>query len=77
MKADGAIVGVHQLFEEVFRAADTASDDDPTWAFSDAQGIRVAGFGLKRLLLSLLPKSLGEDVRRAAHFAIADVGKDV
>jgi len=77
MKADGAIIGVHPLFEEVFRAADTASDDDPTWALSDAQGARVAGSGLKRLLLSLLPKSLGDDVRRAAHFAIADVGKNV
>lgn len=76
MKTDGAIIGVNQLFEEVFRYADTASDADPTWAFSDAQGIRMARSGLKRLFLSFLPKSLGEEVRQATHFAIVDVGRD-
>ena len=30
--------------------------DNPAWAFSDAQGARVAGSGIKRFLLSLLPE---------------------
>ena len=76
MKADGAISTVGTFFEEIFRYAEGRSDCDPTWGLSDAMGGRVASRALTRFVLSLLPKKLGKDVRRAAHFAVRDVSKE-
>lgn len=42
---------------------------------SDSRGANVAGSALKRLFLSLIPKGLGDDVKKAAHFAVKDVAK--
>jgi len=75
MKHDGAIISVEMFFEEIVQYAESASGDDPTWGFSDERGIEIAGSALKRLVLSLLPRNLGEDVRRAAHFAVVDIGR--
>lgn len=74
MKRDGAIISVETFFEDVFRFGEDASGDDPTWGFSDRMGSKVAVSAFKRLILSLIPKKLGEDVTRAAHFAITDIG---
>jgi hypothetical protein len=74
MKNDQAIQSVERFFESVFRFAETANDDDPTWGFSDAQGIGIAGSALKRVVLSLLPKSLDADYKRAEHFVVRDAG---
>jgi hypothetical protein len=38
-------------------------------------GGRTAGSALKRVILSLLPKDLGADYRRAEHFVIRDVSE--
>jgi hypothetical protein len=75
MKNDQAIQSVERFFESVFRFADSTNDEDPTWGFSDAQGIGIAGSALKRVVLSLLPKSLEEDYKKAEHFAVRDVGR--
>ncbi len=73
MKKDGAIPSVEQFFEQIIRFAERSGDSDPTWGFSDAQGVAIAGSALKRLCLSLLPRKLGEDAQRLEHFAIRDV----
>ena len=74
MKRDGAITSVPRFFEQIFRYAQQAPADDPTWGFSDKMGLHVAGGAIKRVVLSLLPRKLDEDYRRAEHFAVRDVG---
>ena len=73
MLRDQAILSVRRFFEDVFRFADAVQTPDPTWGFSDQMGTRTAGSALKRVILSLLPKDLGAEYRRAEHFAIRDV----
>ena len=74
MKKDGAILSVETFFENVFRFADSAGGDDPTWGFSDTMGYKTAGSAFKRFILSLMPKKLGEDVNRVVHFSVQDIG---
>jgi hypothetical protein len=73
MIRDHAIHSVRRFFEDVFRFAESVTDPDPTWGFSDEMGVRTAGSALKRVILSLLPEELGAAYRRAKHFAIRDV----
>ncbi len=73
MKADGAIRSVETCFESIFRFAEQCDGDDPAWGFSDAQGRAMAGSALRRLVLSLLPKKLGDDAERAVHFVARDM----
>ena len=73
MIRDKAIHSVRRFFEDVFRFAEGVKAPDPTWGLSDEMGTRTAGSALKRVILSLLPKDLGADYRRAEHFAIRDV----
>jgi hypothetical protein len=73
MKTDQAIQSVERFFEAVFRFVESANDEDPTWGFSDSQGIGVAGSALKRVVLSLLPKGLDAEYRKAEHFAVRNV----
>ena len=75
MKSDQAIPSIERFFETVFRFAESANDEDPTWGFSDKQGIGVAGSALKRVVLSLLPKGLDSDYKKAEHFVVRDVGR--
>jgi hypothetical protein len=70
-----SIRSIETFFEVIFRFAESASDEDPTWGFSDARGLDVAGSALKRVVLSLLPKELGEDYKRAEQFVVQDVGR--
>jgi hypothetical protein len=73
MKADGAITSVGWFFERIFRYAERQDGSDPTWGFSNQAAKHVAGSALKSLLISLLPKGLQEDIKRAFHFAVRDV----
>ena len=66
---------LHVLIEKIFRYAESSDDSDPTWGFSDQQGISVAGSALKNLALSVCPKKLGDDVKKAGHFAVKDIGR--
>lgn len=75
MMADQAIQSIERFFELIFRFAESANDEDPTWGFSDKQGIGVAGSALKRVVLSLLPRGLDADYKKAEHFAVRDVGR--
>ena len=74
MRGDQAIQSIERFFESVFRFAESANDDDPTWGFSDSQGIEVAGSALKRVVLGLLPKGLDAEYKKAEHFAVRNVG---
>lgn len=75
MKQDGAILSVETFFEQIFQFTESCKVGGPTWGFSAAKGIRSAGSVLKNLVLSLLPKELGDDVKRTMHFAVKDIGK--
>jgi hypothetical protein len=75
MENDNAIQSIERFFESIFRFAESANDEDPTWGFSDKQGIKIACSALKRFVLSLLPKKLGEDYVKMEHFAVRDVGQ--
>ena len=73
MKSDGAIINVETFFEKIFLYAENASGNDPTWGFSNKLGAEKAGSAFIRFILSLLPETLAEDIKRAAHFAVADI----
>ena len=70
MKKDGAFASIEQFFRSIIRFSSSAQNDDPTWGFSDQQGLRVAGSALKRVILSLLPRKLGDDYKKAEHFVV-------
>jgi hypothetical protein len=74
MIEDKTIHSVETFFEVICRYAETAGDTNPTAKFSDLQGVKVAGSALKRIVLSLLPKQLGDDAVKASHFAVRDIG---
>ena len=67
-----AIPSVEEFFERIFRYAKSASGDDPTWGFSDAEGLHRGKRSLVDVVLSLLPKNIGEELRRVAVFAASD-----
>lgn len=73
MKECGAIESVETFFERIFRFAEGAQGTDPAWGFSDEQGKRVAGSTLRSLVLSLLPKEVAKDAKRAVHLAARDM----
>ena len=73
MKQIGAIADVETFLEKVIRYAEKPSSIDPTWGFSDKAGVDVAGSAFRSLIVSLLPESLREDVKKAAHFAVSDI----
>lgn len=73
LKESKAIAGVERFFEDIFRFAESAPSDDPTWGFSDQQGISTTGSAIKRLVLAVLPKDIGTDINRISQFAVRDV----
>ena len=70
-----AIDAVESFFESIFKYAERCDIDDPTWGFSDQQGGNVVVSALKRLVLSVLPNDIGEDVKKACNFAVVDLSK--
>jgi hypothetical protein len=73
MKGDRVFESVEQLFGDIFRYAETQNGEDPTWGFSDQTGVRLASSAFKQMLLSLLPKGISEEARKAFYFAVADI----
>jgi hypothetical protein len=66
-----AITSVETFFGRIFQYAEEASGEDPTWGYSDKEGVGC----LKRFVLSLLPMKLGKEAEKAAHFAVRDLKK--
>lgn len=75
MKSDGAITSAGLFFERIFQYSESATGDDPTWGFSDSLAGSSSASALKRFVLALLPKELGKDISRIAHFAVTDVSQ--
>lgn len=72
MKKDGAFETVEIFFKRIVDYAKSSSGDDPTWGYSDYEGLKFGGSALKRLILSLLPKALAADYEKAKHFVVVD-----
>lgn len=72
-KADGAIQTIEMFIEKVCQLAEKQKGDDPTWWLSDQLGLTIAKSGLKGLILSLLPKGIEPDIKRAFHVAARDI----
>jgi hypothetical protein len=70
-----AINSVSALLEDIVVATEKHTGNDPTWAFSDSQGLRIAGSALKRFLLSLLPAWARDDAARGFHFYVKDLDR--
>jgi hypothetical protein len=73
MVGDGAISSVETFFQSIFNFAETSDGIDPAWGFSDKQGLKLTKNILSRVLLSFLPKNIGDDVSKLAHFGVIDV----
>lgn len=73
MKKDKAIESTRRFFEDIFHFVEEYKGKDPVWAFSDKQGVIKAKSGLKDLILSILPKKLGELYAEAQHLVVRDI----
>jgi hypothetical protein len=65
---------VSQLFETVFRYAESQNDVDPTWGLSDRLGLKIAGSGVWDVIVGVLPESVRASVRAARHLVAQDIG---
>lgn len=70
-KRIGAINSVHEFFECIFRYAENAKEDDPTWGFSDSMGVATGWEGLLNVLLSLFPKNIGSELKKIGAFRVS------
>jgi hypothetical protein len=75
LEYDGALSNAGMLFERILAYAETCKADDPTWGFSDAMGMNVAGSALKNLFISILPAPLRKNAAVAFNFTSKDMGK--
>lgn len=75
LKRTGSIPTVMNLFEEIFRYAESQYSFNPAWGLSDTLGKSGAKSGLLNILLSLLPKGIGKEAAKIGHFAVIDVSK--
>ncbi|MCP4605881.1 MAG: hypothetical protein GY847_36105 [Proteobacteria bacterium] len=75
MKKDKAIVSARRFFEDIFSFVDEYDGTDPVWDLSDQQGAIKAKSGLKRLILSVLPKPLRELYSEAKHLVVRDISR--
>jgi hypothetical protein len=73
MKKDKAIESVRRFFEDIFRFVDEYDGKNPVWDLSDQQGAVKVKSGLKRLILSVLPKKLQEFYLEARHLVVRDI----
>lgn len=72
-KADGAIPSVPNLFEKIFRFAETQLGDDPTWGLSDRLALDTGQNALWNLVAGFLPESIRRDTQRVRHFLVTDL----
>jgi len=75
MKKDKAIESTRRFFEDIFSFVDEYDGTDPVWDLSDQQGAIKAKSGLKRLILSVLPKPLRELYSEAKHLVVRDISR--
>jgi len=75
MKKDKAIESTRRFFEDIFCFVDGYDGKDPVWDLSDQQGAIKAKSGLKRLILSILPKTLRELYSEAQHLVVRDISR--
>jgi len=73
MIKDGAIRSVGEFLESIFKFAENQNGEDPTWGFSDLQGLKKGKNWLIEVVLHLLPKHLADAARGAKHFSVRDV----
>lgn len=76
MLEEQTIRSVEELLESAFAFARTSTGSDLTWGFSDQLGVKTVRSALSRLVLSLLPKKVGDDIRKLSFFAVSDLRKN-
>ena len=72
-KIDGAIVSVPNLFEKIFRFAETQPRNNPTWGLSDKLVLDAGQNALWNLVAEFLPESVRKDTQRVRHFLVTDL----
>lgn len=75
MKKDKAIESTRRFFEDIFSFVDEYDGADPVWDLSDQLGTLKAKSGLKRLILTVLPKTLRELYSEAKHLVVRDISR--
>lgn len=73
MKGDGVFAEAPMFFERLFQFADATGGNDPTWGFSDRQGMRLAASALRELFMAAIPAGVRDDARRARHLVTVDL----
>lgn len=63
------------FFQQVINFAKSYEGSRPSWKFSDKQGLRLIGKGLKESIVHLLPKPFRKAASEAEYFAVRDIGK--
>ena len=73
-REDGAITSIERFFEQIFRFAAKAPDTDPTRGFSTSSTLAAGRNSFIDVVLSLLPRGIGAEVKKAPHFMTSDLG---
>lgn len=76
MKEDKAIESVQEFFEKIFRYSEHPRQDNPTSGAVRVLQTEVVFGSIKKFVLSLLPKGLGESYSKAEHFVIEDLSQN-
>lgn len=73
MIRDEAISSVRHFFNAIFTYVNDAVRQDPTWGFSDKQGVQLVKGLLKDSVLGLLPDVVAKKYRQGEHLAVRDI----
>jgi hypothetical protein len=72
---DEAILNFETFFQGVVDFAKGELGTNNVAAWSDQQGLRLAGSAIRDGILTFLPESVRTHVKQAAHFAVRKIGK--
>lgn len=76
MRLEKAIISVESFIEDICRHVEQFNGKDPTWGFSKKVVLHETGSAIKKLILSLLPKKFGEDIKHISHFAVSSISRN-
>jgi hypothetical protein len=69
------ISSISNFLESLFQFLEGSDHENVTAAFSDREGLKIAGAAIEDWFYSLLPKAVSRQAKKAKRFAIRDISK--
>jgi hypothetical protein len=74
-KKEGSIDSIEKFFESIFRYAEKQSGEDPLWGFRKKIISKSISSVLKELVLSLLPKGIGQSIKKSSFSLMKSINQ--